>query len=138
VSLWLIALLFSACTPAQTPPILDATPGAAVVVTADTYRSDLFSVRYPAGWRVITSQAGDPPTVTFVSPDNCALIVVSANPLTEPPESNACSDQTVRSAARNLTLGSAQIAVAGSAPTDQFDTFLTQFDQVAASIEAAS
>lgn len=136
-ALGLIVLLFAACTPAQTPALLGSTPGAAVVVTEDTYRSDLFTVRYPAGWRVITSQAGDPPTVTFVSPDNCALIVVSTSPITEPPESNACTDQDVQSTVRNLTLGSVHLTVVGSAPTSQFDAFLTHFEQVAASLESA-
>lgn len=135
--LWFAILIFAACTPAQTPSILGSTPGAAVVVTGNTYRNDLFTLRYPAGWRVITSQAGVPPTVTFVSPDNCALIVVSTAPLTESPESNTCTDQNVQSAVRNLTLGSVHLAVVGSAPTDQFDTFLTHFEQVAASLEAA-
>jgi len=54
-------MLLAACTPAQPPPSLSATPGAAVVVTRDTYRNDLFSVEYPSGWRVVTSPAGAPP-----------------------------------------------------------------------------
>ena len=135
-SLWLI-LLFAACVPAQTPPVLDATPGAAVTVTEDTYRNEIFSVRYPAGWRVITSEAGQTLSVIFAAPDNCALIVVSATMINQPPNSPACDQPNLQTATRNLSLGSAKIFIAGSAPTDDSEAFTTQLDQVATSLQAA-
>ncbi len=88
-----LALLayLAACVPAKTTtPDLNAT-GQAVVVTGDYYDAGLFRARYPDGWRVITSPAGEPPFVTFVAPDNCALIVLSVEPRVVPPLGADCA-----------------------------------------------
>lgn len=129
--LWFaVCLLFSACIPAQTPPILDATPAAGVSITADTYRSEAFSLRYPSGWRVITSQAGAPPSVTLVEPGNCVLIVVSSTPIETPPTSSACGEPDIETISRMV----GDISLAGSAPAAEWESFLAAFEQVAASI----
>jgi hypothetical protein len=101
----------AACIPAQPPPNLDATPGAAAVITRDTYRSDLFSVRYPEGWRAITSPAGAPPSVTFAAPGNCPLIVVSSAPVEQPP---TCEGKGVRNETRTVMRGGHSFTLAGS------------------------
>jgi hypothetical protein len=134
ISLWLIALLFAACIPAQTPAILDATPGAGAVVTDDTYRTDAFSLRYPSGWRVITSQAGVPPSVTFVAAGDCALILVSSVPIEQPPKSSTCTQPDVQTTTRTVALESGEIALAGSAPATEWEAFLVAFESVAASV----
>jgi hypothetical protein len=135
-ALWFLLLVVSACIPAQTPPILDATPAAGVSVTDDSYRSEAFSLRYPSGWRVITSQAGAPPSVTLVAPGDCALIVVSSTPIEAPPTSSACAEQDIETISRTITLASGEIALAGSAPAAEWEPFLAAFEQVAASISA--
>ena len=83
-ALWFM-LLFAACVPAVTPPILSATPGEAVTVTDNTYANDRFSLTYPTGWRVITSPTDAPPSVTLVAPGDCALIIAAAAPV-DPPD----------------------------------------------------
>ena len=136
--LWLIILLFSACIPAETPPNLNATPAPGVVITRSTYQSDAFSLEYPTGWRVITSPAGAPPSVILVAPGDCALIQVSSAPLDAPPDSPSCQEADIRTVARTVTLGDATIALAGSAPADGWDGFLSEVDRVAASLKGGA
>lgn len=127
-----ILLLAAACVAAQTPAHLTSTPGAWVSVADDTVTTALFSVRYPSSWRVITSPAEAPPAVTFVSPDNCALILVSSASA-EAPVSPSC-DKATQTLARDILLGDSTITLAGSAPVESWDAFVTQVDQVAASL----
>jgi hypothetical protein len=137
-SLWLIVFAFSACVPAAPPPNLGATPGAAAVVTRDTYSNDLFSVEYPAGWRVITSPAGAPPSVTFVAPSNCGLVIVSSAPLESVPTSPSCggnTDFTVDQ--RDVPLGDTTVTVAASAPDAEWAALQEQVARIAESLRAA-
>lgn len=79
IKLWTIVLLcVAACVPIQTPPQLDQTPGPAVQITDRVFESAGFSLRYPVGWRVITSAASDPPYVILVAPEDDAIIVVAS------------------------------------------------------------
>lgn len=132
--LWLTVLVFTACIPAQTPPILDATPGAGAVITADTYRSASFSLRYPSGWRVITSQAGASHGVTLVAPGDCALILVSSAPIEQPLTSPACAEPDIQTITRSVALENGEIGLAGSAPAAEWQQFLSAFNALAASI----
>jgi hypothetical protein len=137
-SLWLI-LLFASCIPAAPLPNLSATPGAAAIITRDGYRNDLFSVEYPAGWRVITSPAGAPPSVTFVAPGDCGLVIVSSVPLESVPTSPSCvgsSDFTVDQ--RTIPLGDTTITVAASAPDTDWTALQAEMERIAASLRAAS
>jgi len=118
--------------------VLNATAGAAVIVTRDRYTNDRFSVEYPSGWRVITSPTGAPPSVIFAAPGNCALIEVSSTPLAQPPASSSCDQTDIQTTRRAVTLGAQQIAVAGSAPADGWAEFLTTLDLVAASIKVGT
>ena len=95
-------LLFSASIPAEAPPNLSATMGAAVMVTRNRYQNDRFSLEYPTGWRVITSPAGAPPNVTLVAPGNCALIEVSSTPLDRAPDSPSCDQPDIRPLLRTV------------------------------------
>lgn len=114
--LGLALLLFTSCIPASQAPPLSATPGAAAVVTRDSYRNDLFSVEYPQGWRVITSPAGAPPSVTFVAPGDCMLVIVSSASITRVPTAPACESTDFAVDQRDVPLGDTTITVAGSAP----------------------
>jgi hypothetical protein len=134
-SLQLILLFFAAsCIPAQeVPAILSQTPGAPVIVTDDTYTSTVFSTRYPSGWRVITSPANAPPFVTFASPDNCLIIVVSVEPI-DLPAPSGCTDQIHQKESRTLTFGDQTIYAAASAPQSAWDDLAPLFERTLVSI----
>lgn len=71
-------IMMMACSPivpATTPPQLDHTPGAFVVVTDATYSAGVFQVDYPSDWRIVkTSIASDEnQQVVFVAPDESSL-----------------------------------------------------------------
>ncbi len=54
--------------PATQPPQLAHTPGAFVVVDAETFDAGVFRVAYPQGWRIVkSSTATAPMTVVFAS-----------------------------------------------------------------------
>lgn len=77
-----LVLLISACAPivpATTPPQLDFTPGAEVVVTDKSFDAGAFRVDYPAGWRIVkTSIAADAQLqVVFVAPDGNSRITLT-------------------------------------------------------------
>jgi hypothetical protein len=78
VSLWFIC---TGCIPATVPDNLDDTPGPPVIVADGYYQSDVFSVRYPVGWRIVTSEASAPASVIFVAPDEVSTIRLSVAPM---------------------------------------------------------
>ncbi|MEO8395334.1 MAG: hypothetical protein ABI700_20230 [Chloroflexota bacterium] len=133
-----LILLFAACIPASPPANVGATPGAAAIVTQDRYQNDVFSVTYPTGWRVITSPAGAPPSVTFVAPGDCGLVIVTSAPLKDVPHSPACNaDFYYTVDKRKISLGDNTITVAASAPDAEWATLHDQMDRIAASLKAA-
>jgi hypothetical protein len=129
----LLGLLFISCTPAATPDHLNFTPGSPVVVTQNTYAIEGFSLQYPDGWRIVTGPAEASQTVTFVSPDNCSIIVVAAGN-TEPFTSSDCANMEFQTTRREITLNEQIVTIAGSAPTAQWRAFLPQFERVVASV----
>jgi hypothetical protein len=81
LSLLLFVLILSACVPAQLPPQLAYTPGAAAVV--DTGLVEMpSSYRIPRldGWDVQLSAANAPESVILIAPDKQAIIIVSPDP----------------------------------------------------------
>ena len=108
------------------------------MITQDTYKNDIFSVVYPTGWRVITSPAGAPPSVTFVAPGNCALIIVASESITQSITSPSCDQPDIKTSTKTVTLGNRQITIAGSAPSAGWNDFSSALDRVAASLKAAS
>ncbi|NDJ62306.1 MAG: hypothetical protein GYB67_14360 [Chloroflexi bacterium] len=122
------------CIPARTPDNLGATAGPPVVVTDTLYRGAAFSAYYPRGWRVITSAASAPPTVTFVAPDDCALLLISAGPVAEPPISPVCPAADIRTTQQIISLDERTITLAGSAPAADWSRFEMVAAQVAASV----
>jgi hypothetical protein len=131
-------LLFAACIPATPPANISATPGEFAIITQDSYQNDVFRVLYPTGWRVITSPAGAPPSVTFVAPGNCDLIIVASDSAEQSLKSPSCNQPDIKTTTQTVTLGSKRITVAGSAPSAGWDEFIQAMDRVAASVKAAS
>lgn len=81
LSIAALLLLLAACVPAQVPPQLAHTPGPPITITEDTITTDVFTVRYPRGWRVVKlSVAGAPPWLAFISEDDTLRIEVRAEP----------------------------------------------------------
>lgn len=123
----------TACVPAAVPPQLDATPGPAVIVADRVEVAGLFSVQPPAGWRIITSAAGDPPSVLFIAPDDAALIGVGTAPDYTAPALPGAD----HSAARAVAVDGVQVQAALRAPADAPDVFIAAFERVIASLRAA-
>lgn len=137
---WLLAsllLIAAGCASVSAPPAasLSATPGAAVVVTADTYRNDQFSLAYPPGWRVITAPAGAPLSVTFAAPDNCPLIVVSSAPIAQLP---ACADAAALPDQRTVTRDGQTFYIAGSTTAALQDVYAAALDRITRTLALAS
>lgn len=99
------------------------------------FTTDDFSLRYPDGWRIVTAPASAPQVFTFVSPDNCALILVavgSAQPINSPD----CPNVDFQTTRREVTLDNVLLTVAGSAPDTQWEAFLPQFELVASTLQS--
>lgn len=127
--------LFAACAPAAAPEHLRYTPGPAVVISGNTFTGDGYTLQFPDGWRIVTGQADLPPTITFVSPDNCSIILVAAGSI-EPVTSPDCAGEEFQTASRGVTLDAFTLTIAGSAPVSQWNQFSAQFEQVVASLRA--
>jgi uncharacterized protein YbdZ (MbtH family) len=83
---FLLLLLLCSCIPAKTPPQLNATAGAPVIVTERHIEFEGMQLEYPMGWRVITSAANDPASLVFAAPEDKAIIVLSTIKETTLPE----------------------------------------------------
>lgn len=73
--------------PNRIPPVepaASATSADGVTITDRAVVAAPFRLRYPAGWRVITSPAATPLTITLVAPGDCDLVMVSVAEV-EPP-----------------------------------------------------
>ena len=74
----ILSLLIGACAPlvpATTPPQLQYTPGAFVVVTNETFDAGVFRVDYPQSWRVVKTSIASTAflQVVFVAPDESSI-----------------------------------------------------------------
>jgi len=128
----ILLLLFAGCVPAKVPPQLDATPGPAVVITEQEYDAGAFKVRYPAGWRVISSAAGSPATVIFASPDDTAIMLFGVDAAEAPmPE----TDEQIRTETRQIMLeNNVGVTAILNAPEAAWESFTPIFDQMVASV----
>jgi hypothetical protein len=133
----ILAISICACTPAETPEQLSFTPGAPFIVTENTFTTNDFSLRYPDGWRIVTGPADAPQVITFVSPDNCAIILVAIGS-TEPITSPDCADVNFQTIHRQVTIDDLLLTVAGSAPDAHWEVFETTFEAFARSVQPAS
>ncbi len=134
VTLWFIFFLFAfaGCVPAKVPPQLATTPGAAVVITEQDYDAGAFRVRYPAGWRVITSAATSPTTVIFAPTDNVAIMLFGVDATEAPMPEN---EGQVRTETREITLENGiTVTAILNAPADTWETFAALFEQAVESL----
>lgn len=120
----------AACVPLNTAPQLAQTPGPAVQVTDRVFQSEAFSLRYPAGWRVVTSAAGDAPYAIFAAPDDAAVIIVA---LDSPPASTL--EGETYSVERRIDLGEGrQVTAVLHAPAADWMTYRAIFDRLVESV----
>ncbi|MCU0497025.1 MAG: hypothetical protein MUF87_06700 [Anaerolineae bacterium] len=84
---WMIVIgwMCVACIPANAPPQLSFTPGPPIVIANQWYNTEQYRLRYPVGWRVITSAADQVPSVILAAPGNEALIIISHQNIIHPP-----------------------------------------------------
>jgi len=127
VFLFLLAGL-SGCASAPPFPNAPTIAGSSVMVTDRLYDAGSFRVEYPSGWRIVTGPADAPPRVTFVSPDNQSLIVLSTAPASAPTPA-----PDMRSESRQVTAGGVTLHAVGSAPAADWDAFLPVFERVLSS-----
>jgi hypothetical protein len=134
---WLVwaALALAACVPAKLPPGLGATPGAAVVVSGERVENAAFSAAYPAGWRVITSPAGEAPFVILAAPDPCVVIQLSLD-ARDIPEPAGCEASDLRTATET-TATTPPVYVGLRAAADGWDAARAAFADVVASVRTA-
>lgn len=132
-----LALLAAGCgpiVPATTPPQLNHTSGPAFVVTDRMYANDIFSVRYPAGWRIVTGQAHLPPHVVIVSPDERAQITLIVGTL----DDANFGTQGRMATLRGVTLSDGTLlTITGEAPAEMWNNFLPVFDAVVRSLSVS-
>lgn len=134
---WLLVVgcwWLAGCVPMQTAAPVINEDAAGFVVAGDVYESDLFSLRIPEGWRVVTGERGAPPALLLVAPDDCALIAVSSTPLDAAPVSPSCDTDDLRSDLQTVRQGEAVLYMGGSAPADEWATFMTALEQVVSSL----
>lgn len=124
--------LFASCVPATVPPQLAATPGPAVVITEQEYHAGAFTLRYPVGWRVISSAATSPITVIFAAPDNAAIMLFGVGANEAPmPETEA----QIRTEMRQVTLKNGDTVTAIlNAQADSWEIFAPLFEAAVESI----
>lgn len=132
----LLAVCLAACVPATVPPQLADTPGPAVVVSDHLYDSGTFQVEYPAGWRVITSAAGDPVSVIFAAPEGDALIMLGETITDAPSPAGYAGD--LRSERREIALDNGITVVAIlKAASELWAARLATFERVVGSLRPA-
>ena len=115
-----------ACTPivpANTPPQLDNTPGAFVVIDDRTFSADEFTVVYPSDWRIVKlNEAINPLWVALISPDNELEIHLSLRQVSpDPIRTRRISDDM-------------QVYFYAYAEDDRFDEALGYLDAIYASL----
>ncbi len=90
IQLLIALLVLGACAPlvpATTPPQLEHTPGAFVIVTDSTFDAGRFIVDYPSSWRVVKSSIAEAEfvQVVFVAPDESTVTLTELANLPDTP-----------------------------------------------------
>jgi hypothetical protein len=135
-----LLLLLTACgklAPANLPAQLENTPGAPIMITTDYYETEVFRLRYPDGWRVVTSASSLPPSVIFASPDETSLIIVSSEPFDVLPNPLVVEEGTSLRELENSVMTDTDnpVYVALIAPEAQWNAMTTLFALVIATLE---
>ncbi len=129
---FLLVLVLGACVPAKVPALLSYTPGPPVVITDRTVTTVAFSLIYPGGdWKVVTSEAGAPPSIYLVAPDGVSFIRVHVGPADD--ADRPAADHQFEQRTFTLEDGTPMMAIL-SAPADVWDSMLEVFEQVIGSI----
>ena len=128
----ILFVLCAGCIPVEKPPQLTFTPGAAFVVTGETFDAGVFHVQYPADWRVITGQASAPPSVIFAAPEDQALMMLAVGAIESPPVLN--TDVETRSETRSLEHDDLMLTAYLTAPVAEWDRYVQVFETVLASV----
>jgi len=125
-------LLLASCVPSagESTPAPTKSSGQAVIVTDHFYDAGVFRVRTPSGWRIVTGPADAPPKVTFVSPDNRSFMLLSAGAADAP---TPTADMRIET--RQVTVNEKTLTAVGSAPIDEWGSFVRLFDQILASVQ---
>jgi hypothetical protein len=128
--------VIAACVPADTPEFLEHTPGPVVEVVEEVYDAGAFTLRYPAGWTVVSSPANQPAAVTLVAPDESATIRVSVHPdLEVSPDEDLPNGMRLHVEQITLERGLTATISLG-APIRQWETLIHVYDAVAESVQA--
>lgn len=129
-TLLFVGFILSACAPlvpATTPPQLEHTPGAFVVVTHETFDAGEFVVDYPSSWRVVKTSiaAAEHIQIVFVAPDESTITLTDVDDVNDTPDENE----------QFITLDNAVIVQALIDPTEDADAmFFEQADNLINSI----
>jgi hypothetical protein len=100
------------------------------------YDADVFTLRYPAGWVVVSSPANQPAAVTLVAPDESATIRLSTHPGLEPaPDEDLPNGMRLHTEQLTLDDGT-MVTLSLGAPVAAWDDFLEVFESVVESIES--
>jgi len=130
----LLLMVLSACVPANVPKHLSYTPGPPVLALDGMYDAGVFSVRYPAGWVVVSSPANQPAAVTLVAPDESGIIRLSTHPNLEPmPDEDLPSGMRLHTEQIALS-DSTMLTLTLGAPGAEWSAYLVIFEAVARSV----
>jgi hypothetical protein len=133
-----LLFIMAACVPqipATTPPQLQHTPGAFVVVDERIYDAGVFRVAYPSGWRIVKSSiAAAPMEVVFVSPDDAIRLELYV--------SGACIilegtlEPHLTDAYASVPIAAGLLCLYGRAPIEREAEFRQIFEQVRDSVRS--
>jgi hypothetical protein len=136
ISLIFLLEMSAACVPAERPKFLENTPGPPVEVVGEVYDAEAFTLRYPAGWTVVSSPANQPAAVTLVAPDESATIRVSVHPdLEVSPDEDLPNGMRLHVEQMSLERGLTATISLG-APIRQWEALIPVYDAVKQSIRA--
>ncbi|MDX1991129.1 MAG: hypothetical protein SF029_01985 [bacterium] len=123
--------------PPATPAQLEQTAGAPVTLTGAEFSSTAFQLHYPSDWSVITGPASAPPWVVFVSPDESAMIAVSAEMLDSVPQPPQREGPALRTEERMIEMRDGRVVYAWLvAPEPAWAESFRLFEQVVGSLES--
>jgi hypothetical protein len=123
--------------PNRVPPLPGDAGVSWVTITEERVSGDLFGVRYPRGWRVITSPAGSHLVITLVAPGDCAVVLVGADPALSLPPLPDCPDAPITVEGRVSMPDGKMVYLLGSAPAADRAVFQQAFDGIQQSVTPA-
>lgn len=126
----LLLLALAACVPAQVPDQLFATAGPPIVMDGDWVRGEIFSVRVPQGWRVITGEASQPQRLILSAPDNLTTIELQVG------EALLSTDEPIPDIRQVIRLSTGVVTITLRTVPEQHESMQLVLAQVVASLTA--